>query len=239
MHISSKTLVAGGLLLASGIAAAADSPFTANVGLTSDYRFRGVSQSAQDPAVQGGVDFVHASGFYLGTWASTIDFNAGPGLDPDADLELDLYGGYKWKVGATELDVGFIHYAYPGSDSSFDLPFTELYFGGTYGPVFAKFFYTDDYTGTTDKSASYLTAGANIDLGSGFTLGLSAGRSSGGGIKDTFGKAYTDFKVGVSKEYVGVTFNLSYIDTSGISPDIKTDVFNTEGTVVLTVSKTF
>ncbi|MFL6713409.1 MAG: TorF family putative porin [Sulfurifustis sp.] len=239
MKTSRKALVAGSLLLASGMAAAADSSLSANVGLTSDYRFRGVSQSAKDPALQGGVDYTHPSGFYLGTWASTIDFDAGPGLNPDADFELDLYGGYKWKMSGIEWDAGFIHYAYPGSKSSFDLPFTELYFGGTYGPVNAKIFYTDDYTGPTSKSATYLTVGLTQELGSGFTLGASVGRSSGGGIKDTFGDDYTDFKIGVSKDFFGVTFNLSYVDTSGISPDIKTDVFNTEGTVVLTATKTF
>lgn len=235
MKTSGKALVAGTLLLTSGLAAAADSSFSVNVGLTSDYRFRGVSQSAKDPAVQGGVDWTHKSGFYLGTWASTIDF----GDAADADLELDLYGGYKWKLSGIEWDAGFIHYAYPGSNGAFDLPFTEIYFGGTYGPVNAKVFYTDDYTGPTSKSASYITAGVSQEIGSGFTLGASIGRSSGGGIKDTFGKSYTDFKVGVSKDFFGVTFNLSYVDTSGISPDITTDLFNTEGTVVLTATKTF
>lgn len=239
MKTSGKALVAGTMLLASGMAVAADSSFSANVGVTSDYRFRGVSQSAQDPALQGGLDYAHNNGFYLGTWASTIDFNAGPGANPDAHVELDLYGGYKWKLSGIEWDVGVIHYAYPGSDSSFHLPFTEVYFGGTYGPVNAKVYYTNDYTGPTTKSATYLTAGVTQELGSGFTLGASVGHSSGGGITDTFGKSYTDFKVGVSKDFFGVTFNLAYVDTSGISPDITTDVFNTEATVVLTATKTF
>lgn len=239
MKTSSKALVAGSLLLASGVAAAADNAFSANIGLTSDYRFRGVSQSAQDPALQGGVDFAHGGGLYLGAWGSTIDFDAGPGLDPDASLEVDLYGGYKWKGGGLDWDAGFIHYAYPGSDGAFDLPFTEVYVGGAYGPVAVKYYYTNDYTGTTEESAYYLTASGNVDLGGGFTLGLSIGQSGGDGVKATFGDSYTDYKVGVSKDYAGVTFNLAYIDTSGISPDITTDVFNTEGTAVLTVSKTF
>jgi len=132
-----------------------------------------------------------------------------------------------------------IHYAYPGSASSAKLPFTELYIGGTYGPVTVKYYYTDDYTGTTTNGASYLVASGGVDLGSGYTLNLSVGQSSGQGIKDSFGKNYTDYKVGVSKGFGGFNFDLSYIDTSGISPDITTDVFNSEGTVVLTVSKSF
>lgn len=235
MKTSSKALVAGSLMLASSIAAADSS---ANVAATSDYRFRGVSQSAQDPALQGGVDFSQ-NGFYLGAWGSTIDFDGGPGADPDANLEVDLYGGYKWQAAGVEWDIGLLHYAYPGSESAFDLPFTEIYFGGTYGPVFAKYYYTSDYTGPTSEGAYYLTAGASFDLGNGFSLGLSAGQSGGDGIDATFGDSYTDYKVGVSKDFAGATFNLSYVDTSGISPDITTDLFNTEGTVVLTVSKTF
>lgn len=231
MKTACKALVGGILMLVSGVAAA---DFSANAALTSDYRFRGVSQSAQDPAVQGGVDFSDKSGVYLGAWGSTIDF--GSGLD--ADLEVDLYGGYKWNAAGIDWDVGLIHYAYPGSESSADLPFTEIYFGGTYGPVFAKYYYTSDYTGTTEEGAYYLTAGANLDLGSGFTLVLSLGQSGGDGIDATFGDSYTDYKVGVSKDLAGLTFNLSYIDTSG-APEITTDVFNNEDTVVLTVSKTF
>lgn len=232
MKTFSKVLVAGGLLLVCG-AAAADVSF--NAAVTSDYRFRGVSQNAQDPAIQGGADFSDKSGIYLGIWGSQIDF--GPGTD--ADLEVDLYGGYKFKGAGIDWDAGLIHYAYPGSQGSLDLPFTEIYLGGTYGPVTVKYYYTDDYTGTTTKSASYLVASGGVDLGSGFTLNLSLGQSSGGGIKDSFGKNYTDVKVGVSKEFGGFNFDVSYVDTSGISPDITSDVFNTESTVVLTVSKTF
>lgn len=232
MKTLSKVLVGGGLLLACGVAAA-DVSF--NAAVTSDYRFRGVSQNAQDPAIQGGADFSDKSGIYLGIWGSQIDF--GPGTD--ADLEVDLYGGYKFKGAGIDWDAGLIHYAYPGSQGSLDLPFTEIYLGGAYGPVTVKYYYTDDYTGQTTKSASYLVASGGVDLGSGFTLNLSLGHSSGGGIKDTFGKSYTDVKVGVSKGFAGFNFDVSYVDTSGISPDITSDLFNTESTVVLTVSKTF
>lgn len=232
MKTFSKALVAGSLLLACGVAAA-DVSF--NAAVTSDYRFRGVSQNAKDPALQGGADYSDKSGVYLGIWGSMIDF--GPGTD--ADLEVDLYGGYKFKGAGIDWDAGLIHYAYPGSQGSLDLPFTEIYIGGSYGPVGVKYYYTSDYTGPTTKSASYLVASGGVDLGSGVTLNLSLGQSSGGGIKDSFGKNYTDYKVGVSKEFGGFNFDLSYVDTSGISPDITGDVFNTEGTVVLTVSKTF
>lgn len=237
MKTFSKALVAGSLLLACGVAAA---DVSYNAAVTSDYRFRGVSQSAKGPAVQGGADFSDASGAYLGIWGSTIDFDASSvgGSDPGADLEVDLYGGINWKGAGIDWDAGLIHYAYPGSKATAFLPFSEIYIGGGYGPISVKYYYADRFTGT-GKSASYLVASGGVDLGSGLMLNLSLGQSSGGGVKDGFGDNYTDYKVGVSKDYAGFGFDLSYIDTNGISPDITTDVFNSESTVVLTVSKTF
>lgn len=235
MKTYSKILMAGSLLLACGVAAA-DTSF--NVAATSDYRFRGVSQSAKKPAIQGGFDMSDNSGFYLGAWGSTIDFDASSsgGSDPNANLELDLYGGYKWTGAGIDWDAGMINYGYPGSKSSEALSFTEIYLGGGYGPVNVKYYYTSDFTGTTTDSAYYVMAGAGFDVGGGFALGLSAGRSGGSAFSG--GASYNDYKVGVSKDYAGVTFDLSYIDTSGV-PDVTTDVFNNESTVVLTVSKTF
>src|SRR5690606_7388626 len=99
--------------------------------------------------------------------------------------------------------------------------------------------YTGDYTGTTDEGAYYVSVGAGLDIGRGYTVALSVGHSGGDGIDATFGDSYTDYRLGVAKEFAGVTFDLSYIDTSGIDPDIESDLFNSEGTVVLTVTKTF
>lgn len=232
MRTCIRAIVATILLSVCGTAAA---DVSYNAAVTSDYRFRGVSQSAQDPAISGGIDLTDKSGLYVGTWVSTIDF--GPGTD--AHVELDLYGGYGWKGGGVDWDAGAIHYAYPGSKGSLDLAFTEVYLGGTYGPVAVKGYYTDDYSGPTTKSAWYLVASGGVDLGTGVTLNLSLGQSGGGGIKDAFGDSYTDYKVGVSKDFGGFGFDLSYVGTSGISPNITSDVSNSESTVVLTVSKSF
>ena len=223
-----RALLAGGLLIVTSAASAAESPFSANVAVTSDYRFRGFSQSAKDPALQGGADYAK-DGWNAGIWASTIDFG-----DTDGDVEVDLYGGYSWKGAGIDWTVGLIHYAYPGSDSADDLPFTEVYVGGSYGPVSVKYYYTNDFTATDDKSAYYILVGASFELGGGFNLGLSAGRSDG----DAFVDGVNDYKIGVSKEFGGFNFDLSYVDTSG-APEITDDVFNSESTVVLTISKTF
>lgn len=235
MSLLSRALAAC-MLLASSTAGAAE--LSANVGVSSDYRFRGVSQSARDPALQGGVDYVHG-GFYAGSWASTIDFDAGPGNDPDADLEVDLYAGYTWERAGVEWDAGLLHYAYPGADSAFDLPFTEVYAGARYGVVSAHLAYTDDYTGTTEESAYYAALSASFELARGYTLALALGRSGGDGVEAVFGSGYTDYRVAVSRDFAGIVVDLAYVDTSGISPEVETDVFNTEGALVLTVSKAF
>ena len=122
-------------------APAAQSPhtFTGNVGLVSDYRFRGISQTYKQPAVQGGFDYSHASGFYLGTWASNVSGNLYPG---GAAMEWDFYGGYKFEpVKDLGLDVGLLHYYYPGA----------RYYNATLGKSANKFDNTELYVGASYK----------------------------------------------------------------------------------------
>ncbi len=128
-------------LLASAQAAKAEPEFTlsGNASLFSDYRFRGFSQTGYGPAFQGGIDFAHKSGFYLGNWNSNVE----QGLYNGASLEMDFYGGYKMSLGDIGLDVGFLYYYYPktGAQGLTKVSNGEVYFGGSYGPVSAKFFY--------------------------------------------------------------------------------------------------
>ena len=79
---------------------------SANVAMTTDYIWRGISQTDNGPAIQGGIDYAHSSGFYLGTWASNVDFGTGD----DSNIEIDVYGGYGNEVGGLSYDVGIIHY---------------------------------------------------------------------------------------------------------------------------------
>ena len=134
--------------------AAATSPLSFNIALTSNYKFRGQDQdlsrtSMFKPALQGGVDYAFDSGFYLGNWNSTVNFPDIAGNK--AKLEMDFYGGYKFKAGAVELDVGALQYYYPGASKANT---TEVYGAATYGPVTAK------YSSTISKGyfgAGYLT----------------------------------------------------------------------------------
>ncbi|RDC59252.1 hypothetical protein HME9302_00439 [Alteripontixanthobacter maritimus] len=108
-----------------------------NVAVVSDYRFRGISFSGGDFALQGGIDVTHESGFYVGTWGSTIDANAGIG-----ELELDVYGGYSTSISeGVDIDVGLLYYLYPANDTATDTDYFEPYasIGTTLGPVGATF----------------------------------------------------------------------------------------------------
>ena len=120
-----KTVIASALFAASvlpslaaaqTVAPADDYTITGNVSLINDYRFRGITQTMKKPALQGGFDFSHASGFYLGNWNSNVSEYAG---FPGGNLEMDFYGGYKTTFGDFGLDVGAIYYYYPGSKYNF------------------------------------------------------------------------------------------------------------------------
>src|SRR3954466_15209885 len=136
----------------SGIAAAqtaapapapAPSPVTGNITLASEYRFRGIDQTYGKPAIQGGFDYSHASGIYLGNWNSNVSQGAG---FPGGNIEMDFYGGWKKAFGDFGLDVGAIYYYYPGTDASFlgaanphsgktnnsNVHNTEFYIGGSW-----------------------------------------------------------------------------------------------------------
>lgn len=225
-------LVLSGLVAAPAMAIAADSPHsvTGNLSLVSDYAFRGVSQTNEDPAIQGGFDYAHTSGFYLGTWASNVD----GGLYPGASLEWDFYGGYSGKISDDlSYNVGLLKYYYPGNDIDADT--LEAYGGVTWKWLNVKLSYSlsDSLFGVQDSDGStYLEANANFELGSGFMLGLHVGDTNvkgpnGGGLD------YTDWKIGVTKEIGGFNVGLAYVDTDIDNVEIADE------RIVLSVGKTF
>ncbi|EHQ51852.1 hypothetical protein ECTPHS_04109 [Ectothiorhodospira sp. PHS-1] len=124
-------LLAGGL-----VTSTASAELSANIGFTSNYLFRGVSESDDRAAVQGGIDFEHEGGFYIGTWTSSLD-----GSEDRGGYEVDVYFGVTGEVGASGVgfDVGYIYYAYPGAESADDANFGEIYgaldFMGLYGMI--------------------------------------------------------------------------------------------------------
>jgi len=232
-----KTLIAAAVATVSLPALA---EISGNVALTTDYRFRGWSQTTSDPAVQGGFDYNHDSGFYVGTWGSNVEF-AG-------SLELDYYAGFANDINdSIGYDVGVIYYDYPGGDlGGVDPEFWEVYGGlsGDLGPVSLSgtISYSDDYFGETGK-AWYYDLGASYGLPYDISLNAHFGYQTidDGSIKDdgffsSDEDSYKDWSVGVTKTMWDLDFDLSYIDTN-LSDS---DCFGNnvcDSTVVFSISK--
>lgn len=246
-----KTIVAASFIAALGApglaaaqaAAAPASPhtFTGNISLQSEYRFRGIAQTFKKPALQGGFDYSHASGIYLGNWNSNV--NEGAGF-PASNLEMDFYGGWKKTWGDWGLDIGAIYYSYPGSDANptrvaagiaatsaaFTNPRTarthtgsvdntEIYIGGSWKWISLKYYHgVGDWFSLADtKGSSYWDLTANYDLGNGWTL---TGHVGANRVKnwhtgtDGTNADYTDWKIGVTKDINGWVLGAAYIDTN-------------------------
>jgi uncharacterized protein (TIGR02001 family) len=185
-----------------------------NAGLVTDYRYRGISQSRLQPALQGGADFVHKNGFYVGTWASTIKWIKDAG--GKADLEIDVYGGYKGSINKDlGFDVGVLTYIYPGHKLPVSPNTTEIYGALTYGPATAKYSHsvTNLFGFANSSSSGYLDLSASFDLGNGWSvvphLGHQRVAGSGNGVF-----SYTDYSVGVNKDFGnGLIANATVVGT--------------------------
>jgi uncharacterized protein (TIGR02001 family) len=187
-----------------------------NVGVVSDYRYRGISQTARRPALQGGIDFAHKSGFYLGTWASTIRWikDSAPGLK--GSLEVDVYGGYKGSITDTfSFDVGALQYWYPRNNldtlTGEDANTTELYGAVSAGPAPLKYSHslTHLFGTPNSKNSGYLDLSATFDVGNGFSVVPHVGWQR---IKN-FG-TYMDYSITVAKEFSGVVVSAGVVGTN-------------------------
>lgn len=209
---------------------------SANVGVVSDYRFRGISQSNEEPAIQGGVDYTHDSGVYLGLWGSSVEFG-------DASAEVDLYGGWGGSFNSVDVKFGGIYYAYPGTDNENDYDYFEL--AGSVGHDFGPFALTGglnwspDYFGSSD-TFWYPYAKVSVPLPADFKLTGSVGYNS---IDEeaVFGASdYWDWSAGVGYNFYGFDLSLQYVGTSideGDPDDICVD--GCSDVVVFGVTKAF
>jgi uncharacterized protein (TIGR02001 family) len=227
-----RILAALGLVAA---AAAANAEVSSTWTLTNDYDFRGFSQSAKDPAIQGSLDYAAENGWYAGAWASNIDF----GDDLDADYEVDWYTGF---AGGDEdglgWDVGLTYYSYPGES---DLNYIEIYGGVAYSWFDGKLWYSNDFGGDStdgDTSAIYAEANATFPLPENFSFLLHAGLSTGDYWDDVNGDDVIDYSVGVGYDIGNFSLGLKWVDTQS-DVVVRDDVFNNEGRVVFSVGTTF
>lgn len=222
MRIFKAVLLASAFAAVSVPALAQDaptSPFTITGGatLTSDYRFRGLSQTDRRFAVQGTLGVSHESGLYVGTWGSSIDDYVANG----GDQEIDLYGGYKKTVDGTTVDVGLLYYYYPGS-GGINSDFFEPYINAshTFGPVSAKvggnFAWKQHGLAVGNKAraaGSYVYGELSAAVpNTGFTVTGHLGRSFTTNYI-TFGAHYTDWSVTAAYTWKALTFSAAYVDT--------------------------
>ncbi len=230
MHKSLVTIaVLGTLALPSAAFAADAAPAAApapaytvsyNVGLFSQYIFRGLTQTDKKPALQGGVDFSHASGLYMGAWGSNISWLEDGAYYDNSSLELDVYGGYRNTLGETGLgyDLGVLQYIYPGNKKTgVKAETTEVYGALSYKWLQAKMSYITSKNGFANADARgtyYAELNANIPLAdSGITANLHAGRQKfdGQALDDLY--TYTDWKIGAAKAFSnGVNVGAYYSD---------------------------
>jgi uncharacterized protein (TIGR02001 family) len=228
--------------LISGVAIAADAPaaapasphtITGNFSIATDYIFRGQSQTKGEAALQGGFDYAHSNGLYLGTWASNVTELSYTG----SNMEWDVYGGYTGSMGDIAYNVGMLKYYYPGATATPKPDTLEAYAGVTYKSFGLKASYNlDDYFGVANTDGTvYWDATYSTEIGSGVTLALHYGQTIATGTGDD----YSDYKVGVSKTISGFNVGLAYSKATNATPTTVGGHDINQGTTVLTVGKTF
>jgi uncharacterized protein (TIGR02001 family) len=209
------TLAASAASMAQTKAPEPDYTFSYNIGVVTDYRFRGISQTNFGTALQGGVDFAHKSGVYAGLWASNVDWIIQFNGASSGSTEIDFYAGFKGEITKDlGFDVGFITYQYPGNNSGEAGTFgagavtnastTEFYGALTYSVATLKYSQsTGTFLGFLNSSTSnYLDLTLNFDLGNGLTLTPHIGRQVVKGQVRNLGD-YSDYSISLAKDFGG------------------------------------
>ena len=211
-----------------------------NVALVGDYRFRGLSQTYTQPAIQGGVDYASAKGAYVGAWGSNVSGNQ---FLNGGSLELDVYGGYRWTGGAGKigLDLGALYYWYPGARYNIDpgdhYNTLEVSLGARYEQFTAKYSHAltnlfgmktstiggycgmsaDGTPATTDclgtgasKGSGYIDLGATFTVAGGVNLALHYGRQD---VRSYDRLSYSDYKIGLTRGFGAATLGVAWVGT--------------------------
>ena len=176
----------------------------ANVGFTTDYIWRGMTQNDGDTSFSGGIDLSTDSGFYAGTWVGDITWDG-------ASYELDVYAGYAGEAGAVAYDVGYIQYMYPDKDT--DADFGEVYVSLGTGPVSLSYYYeVDNDDGTVDSGDNeYISVDYSADLTEDWSVSLHYG------VYDM--EAIDDEQIDMSLTLSKGDFSFSVVETDDMNPD--------------------
>ena len=198
-------------LLTASAASAQDTPDVAwNLGVTSDYVFRGYSQTSEDPAIFGGVDVTIGS-FYAGAWASNVDFG------DDTDAEFDIYGGYRTEVSGFAVDVGVVGYLYVSQPTGADYDYAEFKAAASraFGPVTlgTAVYWSPDFFGA-DEEATYVEANAAFSPAAQWTVSGAIGHQALDVNAD-----YATWNAGVAYAFSdNVAVDVRYHDTDVTGP---------------------
>jgi len=238
-----QTLALAGLVAVPALAMAEGGPISANVGLYTDYKFRGISQTENGAALQGGFDYEHASGVYAGVWASNVDSTYLNG----SNVEMDVYAGYNGSItDDLSFSVGGLYYYYPTqwNWTGTDINTFELNGSVSWKWITAKVSYsTTDYFGVANSDGTYYAElgfeyGLPMDIGFSAHYGVTRLSGAGNSAAD-----YDDYSIGLSKSYMGLDFGLSYVSTDigSAHPLYLSGLGNkvADGSVVLSVGKSF
>lgn len=204
------SLLLGSVLATSSLmSGAAMAELSTNIGVTSNYLWRGVTQSADLSAVSGGIDYANESGFYAGTWTSSL---------ASGQYEIDFYAGFSGEASDISYDVGLIQYMYPVTDVELD--FTEVQATVGYGPASLYIAQTIDTEDSTAEGDSlYIALSAETAIDKDYTAGITFGSFSGDDIKAAFGDEYTHFAVTLSKDDFTLAIEKNDIDNTTMTDD--------------------
>lgn len=212
---NSMKLLSASILATALIAPTAQAAVSANVAIQSDYVWRGISQNAEDPSIQGGFDYAHDSGFYVGVWGASVDFGGAE------STEGDIYAGFSTEFeSGIGIDVGIIEYTYHGSEGASDSNFTEYYAGISFAGFGITYYAGDEFDDNIEVSYGYDFEDAGLSIGATY------------GDYDT----YNYYQIGLSGGFGGESnlgWDVSYWDT-----DVD-DVAVADGRVVFTLSAEF
>lgn len=204
-----NALLVGTILAASTVASSvAVAELSGNVGFTSNYIWRGVTQGSDDSAISGGIDYAHDTGFYAGTWVSS--------LSGGSQYEQDLYLGYGFDAGPVGMDVGYIRYMYP-VDSTVEDDFDELYVNASYEMFSAGVAMTmDTEAGGQYEDDLYMFVAADFEVKEGLSLGLLYGDYD---FDDPSSTDYSHYQVSLSKDDFVFAFDQN--DQDGAAGDAR------------------
>ena len=221
-----KTLIPLAMAFPATIAQAAE--ISGEVTLTSDYYSHGLSQTAGNPAIQGGIDLGFENGFYVGVWGSNVDWG------DDANLEIDYYAGYKTHLTThLDLDIRFKYYTFPGYNTH-DIDYTEVIAGLQYNNFAFNYGYAHDYI-NSGESVSFISVDYSYAINEHLYLDLHAGHNFGAGLTPEY-DSFEDYSIGFSGQVSGLDLSVAYLFNS---LDIQETANYAEDALVFTVSRSF